>query len=70
MIVARLIEPRSKLATVRGLCVETCTSTLGEILGVAADEDELYAAMDWLLERAQIEDTLAKKHLCEGALIL
>lgn len=72
MIVARLIEPRSKLATVRGLSVETCTSTLGEILGVAkADEDELYAAMDWLLERqSQIEDTLAKKHLCEGALIL
>jgi hypothetical protein len=35
------------------------------LLGVArADSDELYAAMDWLLEQqASIEQTLAKKHL-------
>jgi hypothetical protein len=52
MIVARIIEPSSKLATCRGLNPETCTSTLGELLGVAyADSDELYAAMDWLLEK-------------------
>lgn len=49
MIVARVIEPSSKLATARGLSPETCTSTLGELVGVAnASEDDLYEAMDWL----------------------
>ena len=72
MIVARIIDPRSKLATVRGLNPDTCVSTLGEILGVSyADEDQLYAAMDWLLQRQpEIENSLAKKHLREGTLIL
>lgn len=72
MIVARIIDPRSKLATVRGLNPDTCFSTLGEILEVShADEDELYAAMDWLLQRQpEIENRLAKKHLREGTLIL
>lgn len=72
MIVARIIDPRSKLATVRGLNPDTCFSTLGEILEVShADEDELYAAMDWLLQRQpEIENSLAKKHLREGTLIL
>ena len=72
MIVARIIDPSSKLATCRGLNPLTCTSTLGELLGVAlADSDELYAAMDWLLERQpQIEQSLAQKHLSEGTLVL
>lgn len=72
MLVARIIDPRSKLATARGLNPETCFSTLGEMLGVSlADEDELYLAMDWLLERQEkIENSLAKKHLAEGALVL
>ena len=72
MIVARIIDPSSKLATCRGLNPETCTSTLGELLGVAhADSDELYAAMDWLLEQQScIEQSLAKKHLTEGTLVL
>lgn len=72
MIVARIIDPRSKLATVRGLNPDTCFSTLGEILGVShATEDELYAGMDWLLQRQpEIENSLAKKHLREGTLIL
>jgi Transposase DDE domain len=72
MIVARIIDPSSKLATCRGLNPETCTSTLGELLGVAlADSDELYAAMDWLLEfQPQIEHSLAQKHLSEGTLVL
>lgn len=52
MIVARIINPRSKLATARGLGNETAFSSLGETLGVeSADADELYEAMDWLLER-------------------
>lgn len=72
MIVGRLLEPRSKLALVRSLVEETLSSSLGEELGIAdADEDELYAAMDWLLERQpRIESALAKRHLTEGTLVL
>ena len=72
MIVARIINPGSKLATTRGLNPETCVSTLGELMGVeAASEDELYAAMDWLLERQEnIEKGLAQRHLQEGTLVL
>lgn len=72
MVVARIIAPDSKLATVRGFNPDTCQSTLGEQLGVSqADEDELYAAMDWLVERqAEIETRLGKKHLSEGTLVL
>jgi transposase len=72
MIVARIINPGSKLATTRGLNPETCVSTLGELMGVeAASEDELYAAMDWLLERQEnIERGLAQRHLQEGTLVL
>jgi hypothetical protein len=36
-----------------------------------ADEDDLYAAMDWLLERQQrIEDRLAARHLADGEMVL
>ena len=72
MCVARIIDPRSKLATAQGLGEETLFSTLGEILGLEkADEDEMYEAMDWLLPRqARIEDELAKRHLKDGALVL
>jgi hypothetical protein len=68
MIVARAIAPASKLATVRALG----QSTLGDELGVGdADEDDLYAALDWLLERqATIEDRLARRHLKDGELVL
>jgi transposase len=72
MIVSRLLEPRSKLALVRSLGEQTLSSSLGEALGIAdTDEDELYEAMDWLLERqGQIELALAKRHLTEGTLVL
>lgn len=72
LIVARIINPRSKLALARGLGKETLFSSLGEIFGLeSADENDLYAAMDWLLARqAQIETALAKRHLTEGALVL
>ena len=72
MIVARLIDPRSKLATARQLDERTLCNTLGELLGLqSADEDELYAAMDWLLQRQErIEKKLATRHLSEGALVL
>jgi transposase len=72
MIVARIIDPRSKLATAQGLQEETLESTLGEILELGtANEDELYAAMDWLLARqAKIENVLAQRHLRDGSLVL
>jgi transposase len=72
MIVARILEPASKLATARGLSRETGSTTLGELLEVEdADEDELYRALDWLLERKEwIEQGLAKKHLRQGVLVL
>jgi Transposase DDE domain len=72
MLVARITAPGSKLAIARGLSEETADSTLGELLSVKnADENECYAAMDWLLERqASIESGLAKRHLTDGALVL
>ncbi|MBU4301944.1 MAG: IS1634 family transposase, partial [Actinobacteria bacterium] len=65
MIVSRIIDPTSKLATARGLNPDTALSTLGEVLGVSgADEDDLYEAMDpWLVgKQKRIETKLAKKH--------
>jgi hypothetical protein len=72
MIVAAVIDGSSKLATARGLRAETAASSLGAVLGLeACDEDDLYAAMDWLLPRQQpIEDTLASRHLAGGTLVL
>jgi hypothetical protein len=68
MICQRAIAPASKLGTVRALG----QSTLADELGVGdADEDDLYAAMDWLLERQQqVEDRLARRHLKDGELVL
>jgi Transposase len=72
MIVARILDPQSKLATARGLGPETASTSLGHTLGVeAADADALYAAMDWLLSRQPpIEAALAARHLPEGTLVL
>lgn len=68
MIASRVLEPASKLATVRSFE----SSTLASELGVAdADEDELYATMDWLLEQQpKMESALARRHLAEGGLVL
>ena len=72
MLVQRLIAPGSKLATARGLAAETRTSTLSAVLGLpAVDEDDLYAALDWLLPRqGAIEQALARRHLQAGQLVL
>ena len=72
LIVARVIDARSKLATARALTAESAVSTLGELLGLGdVDPHELYAAMDWLVERqAGIEQRLAKRHLREHTLVL
>jgi hypothetical protein len=72
MLVARIIDPLSKLATARGLDEESAFTSLAETLGVtSAGADELYAAMDWLLERQErIEAKLARRHLRDGTLVL
>jgi transposase len=72
MIIARIIDPRSKLATARGFSDETSFSSIGKILGIeGADEDELYLAMDWLLSRQEsIENSLASLHLASSTLVL
>ena len=68
LLVARVLEPQTKLATTRWWQ----TTTLAEDLGLeGATEDEVYAAMDWLLARQpQIEARLARRHLGEGSLVL
>ena len=68
MILQRLLYPASKLATTR----LWHTTTLGEELSLEdTDEDDLYEAMDWLLERQdRIERKLAKRHLAEGDPVL
>ena len=72
MIVSRVLEPASKLATSRALHPDTLTSTLGELLHLdSLTEDELYAAMDWVLpQQARIEQALAKRHFAQGSLVL
>jgi len=68
MILGRVICPGSRLGTVRTLGQSTLASELG-VEGV--DEDDLYAAMDWLLERQErIEDRLAARHLADGEMVL
>ena len=72
MVVARIIDARSKLATTRALAEETATTSLGLELDLQnVCEDDLYRAMDWLLDRqARIENKLAARHLEDGSLIL
>jgi transposase len=68
MIAQRILYPSSKLAATR----LWETTTLGEELGVlGAEVDELYAALDWLLQRQRrIENKLAKRHLGESQRVL
>jgi len=68
MVASRIVAPHTKLATTRWWH----TTTLAEDFGVAdANEDDLYAAMDWLLARqGAIQKKLAARHLSEGALVL
>jgi len=72
MAVAQVIAPDSKLAIARGLREDTAATSLGEVLGVGGcDEDDLYAAMDYLAARQeQIQDALAAEHLAGGTLVL
>ena len=68
MVAARIVAPHTKLATTRWWH----TSTLAEDFGVAdASEDDLYTAMDWLLQRqGAIQKKLAARHLRTDSLVL
>jgi transposase len=67
MIVARILEPDSKLATTRWWR----TTTIADVVGVAdSDEEDLYKALDWLVQRQpRIEKKLVARHLKEGGLV-
>ena len=68
MVASRIVAPQTKLATTRWWQ----TTTLAEDFAVSdASESELYAAMDWLLQRqGPIEKKLAARHLSAGGLVL
>src|SRR5271167_2891193 len=72
LVVARLLDPASKLTTARLLDGTTATSSLGTVLALGkVDEQELYDALDWLLaQQERIETTLARRHLSHGTLVL
>ena len=72
MLVARVIEPASKLATHRQLHDDTASSSLGRVLGVGqCSADDLYRALDWLHEaQPAIERRLARQHLAGATLVL
>ena len=77
MIVARVIAPGSKLSTLRALSLETASSSLGLVLGLAGEgvapiaTREIYGALDWLGDRQdRIEKRLARKYLHDGTLVL
>jgi hypothetical protein len=70
MVAARIVipKPKSKIGTTRWWG----DTTLPELLDVAdSNEDDLYAAMDWLLQRqSTIEKKLAGRHLEDKGLAL
>jgi DDE family transposase len=72
LLIGRILDPVSKLAAARTLSSATASSSLSEALGLGGvDDDELYAALDWLLARpSAIETALAKRHLQNGTLVL
>ena len=68
MLAARLLHPSSQLGPTRLWHTPTLAEELG---GATANEDDLSAAMDWLLARqARIEQQLAKRHLSTGSHVL
>lgn len=72
VILARLLDPGSKLAAARHLSPDTAASSLGAVLGLGpVSGNELLSMLDWLLRRQKhIEKSLARRHLGEATLIL
>ncbi len=71
-VVARIIDPSSKLSTARHLSPDTAASSLGAVLGLGrVTGNEMLAMLDWLHSRQRhIEASLARRHLAGGTLIL
>ena len=67
-IVARVIDPASRMATTCGTLQETVTSSLGTVLDLGhVSEDEMLAMLDWLVkQQPRVEKSLANRHLTEG----
>ena len=72
MVVMRVVEPASKLATWRLLDGERAVTSLPLLVGFASlAREDLYRALDWLGKaQAGIEKRLAKRHLADGVLVL
>src|SRR3954454_4834935 len=72
LLIGRILEPTSKLAAARARSPATASSSLSEALRLGeVDDDELYAALDWLHQRQPaIETILANRHLRDGTLVL
>jgi len=72
LLVARVLQPQSKLATARSLNAQTASTSLGTCLELGeVTEDEFYQAMDWLLARqARLEAALGRQQLRDGTLAL
>ena len=68
LIAARIVGPQTKLATTRSWAATTLADTFGV---TEADEQDCYAAMDWLLARQdRIQKKLAARHLKADGLVL
>jgi len=68
MVASRILAPHTKLATTRWWHTTTLAQTFGV---VEANEDDLYEAMDWLLDRQDtIQKKLAVRHLSAGSMVL
>ena len=72
LLIDRLVAPRSKLASVRGLNEDSASTSLGPVLGLGpVAEREIYDALDWLgAQQARVEAGLARRHLKDGTLVL
>jgi hypothetical protein len=68
LVIARAVQPASKLATTRWWTQTTLAADLGV---EGASTDDVYAAMDWLVGRQdKIEAALARRHLKPGGRVL
>jgi len=67
MIAQRIVRPGSKLESAASFA----DTTLADDFNVTnSDENDLYAAMDWVLDRQNfIEKKLAKRHINEGSMV-
>jgi transposase len=72
LVVCRLLDPASKMATARMLNPESAINSLTEVLQLTdVNENDMYSALDWLAEhQPNIEKSLARRHLDNGTLVL